>query len=172
MSEDTMQPQAVFQRLAGEGAAVVLVGGLAAAVLGVPYVTNDIDLCYDPDSANLARLVAALAPLHPRLRVEGLSDEEATALPFHLDVRTLQQASILTLQTNAGKLDLMSAVPGLGSYEQVRAASIDLELEGITVPTLDLPGLIASKRAAGRPKDLLALPQIEATLRLRDQPPP
>jgi hypothetical protein len=34
---------------------------------------------------------------------------------------------------------------------------------------LDLPALIASKRAAGRPKDLLILPQIEATLRLRGQ---
>src|SRR4051794_22957581 len=34
--------------------------------------------------------------------------------------------------------------------------------------TLDLPALIASKRAVGRTKDLLALPQIEAALRLRD----
>ena len=34
--------------------------------------------------------------------------------------------------------------------------------------TLDLPALIASKRAVGRTKDLLVLPQIEAALRLRD----
>jgi hypothetical protein len=35
--------------------------------------------------------------------------------------------------------------------------------------TLDLPGLIASKRTAARPKDLMALPHIEMTLRVREE---
>ena len=30
--------------------------------------------------------------------------------------------------------------------------------------TLDLPGLIRAKRAAGRPKDLLVLPELESLL--------
>lgn len=34
---------------------------------------------------------------------------------------------------------------------------------------LYLPALVAGKRATGRAKDLLALPQIEATLRLRNK---
>ena len=89
-------------------------------------------------------------------------------LPFCWDERTLQESPILTLQTDAGPLDLMNAVPGVGSYAEVRAACVALDLYGVRVLILDLPALIASKRAAGRAKDLLALPQIEAALRLRD----
>jgi hypothetical protein len=37
------------------------------------------------------------------------------------------------------------------------------------VTTLDLPGLIASKRTAARPKDLMALPHIEMTPRVREE---
>lgn len=36
------------------------------------------------------------------------------------------------------------------------------------VITLDLPALIESKRAVRRPKDLAALPHIEAVLRTRE----
>lgn len=158
----------LFEGLAKEDAAVVLIGGFAAVTLGVPYVTADIDFCYDPEPENLRRLALALAPLHPWLRIDGMMEEEARALPFKLDERTRRGASILTLQTDLGPLDLMSAVPGVGSYADVRAASIRVDALGFPVLVLDLPALIAAKRAAGRPKDLLALPQIEATLLLRD----
>lgn len=159
----------LFQRLTDEGVEVVLIGGLAAVALGVPYVTQDIDLCYNPEPANIGRLSRALMPLRPRLRVQGLTDDEAQALPFQLDQRTLQQSAILTLRTDAGDLDLMSSVPGVGDYPQVRAAAVELDVFGFQILVLDLPALIASKRAAGRPKDVAMLPQIEATLRLRDQ---
>jgi hypothetical protein len=135
----------------------------------VPYVTQDIDLCYNPEPANIARLECALTPLHPRLRVHGLTDEEARMLPFQLDKRTLQQTAILTLQTDATELDLMSTVPGVGNYMQVRDAATSVEAYGFQLLVLDLPGLIASKRAARRPKDLLLLPEIEAILRLREE---
>jgi hypothetical protein len=161
----------LLQRLTDEQVEVVLIGGFAAVALGVPYVTQDIDLCYNPDPANIARLSRALTPLHPRLRVQGLTDEEAQALPFVLDERTLQQAAILTLRTDAGDLDLMSNVPGVGDFAQVYSASVTLTVFGYQLMVLDLPALIASKRAAGRPKDLAILPQIEATLRLRDKQP-
>jgi hypothetical protein len=52
----------------------------------------------------------------------------------------------------------------------VRAEAIEVNVLGTQVLVLDRPGLIAAKRTAGRPKDLLALPQIEAMLRLRDKP--
>ena len=90
-------------------------------------------------------------------------------LPFHLDERMPQQAPILTLRTDIAELDMMTAVPGVGNYEQVKEASTEIEVFGTRLLVLDLPALIASKRAAGRPKDLLILPEIEATLRLREQ---
>lgn len=165
----TMTPQRVFERFVDQGVDAVLIGGLAAVLLGVPIVTNDMDFCYSPDSANLSRLVRALAPLHPRLRVARLSDEEAKALPFSWDERTLHDTPIVTLQTDAGPLDLMDSVPGVGRYREVRAAAVPVELSRVRMIVLDLPALIAGKRATGRTKDLLALPQIEAALRLRDE---
>src|ERR671939_281790 len=105
-----MNASLLFQRLVQEQVEFVVIGGFAAVALGVPYITRDIDLCYNPEPANIARLEHALAPLHPRLRVHGLTDEEAGMLPFQLDKRMLQQTAILTLQTDAAELDLMSTV--------------------------------------------------------------
>ncbi len=51
----------------------------------------------------------------------------------------------------------------------VQIASTTVKVSNYQIQVLDLPALIASKRAAGRPKDLLILPEIEATLRLREQ---
>jgi len=154
-------------QFADERAEVVLVGGWAAIAHGVVHLTNDVDFCYAPDPANVERVVRALAPLRPRLRVEGLTDEQAAALPFRLDSRTLRGHELLTLVTDAGAVDLIRTIPGVGDYAAVRAAAIPVEAFGHTVPALDLPALIDSKRAVRRPKDLAALPQIEATLRSR-----
>ncbi len=146
----------------------VLVGGMAAVVQGVVHLTNDVDVCYAPDPANLALLTQALAPLHPRLRVEGLTDEQARALPFQWDVQTILATELLTLETDAGSLDLIRVIPGVGSYADVRAASVPVPFVDMRVVTLDLPALIASKRAVRRPKGLAALPHIEAVLRTRE----
>jgi hypothetical protein len=54
----------LFQRLVDERVDIVLIGGFAAVALGVPYVTQDIDLCFNPEPANVARLARALEPLH------------------------------------------------------------------------------------------------------------
>ena len=164
-----MNAELVFHLLEKEQVEAVLVGGLAAVAHGAVYMTNDIDLCYNPAPSNLTRLVRALEPIHPRLRVGGMTDDQSSALPFQWDERTLLEVELLTLQTDAGPLDLMRTVPGVGSYAEVLAASIPLDLYGVRMNTLDLPGLIVSKRTAARPKDLMALPHIEMTLRVREE---
>ena len=169
MTED---PRDLFERLAGAGVEIVLVGGLAAVALGVPIVTQDVDLCFNPDPENVERLAEALAPFHPRLRIEGMTDDQARTLPFRLDNRTLQRSLILTLQTDVGALDLLASIDGVGAYQEVRAAAVEVEIAGAPLLVLDLPAIIVSKRAAGRPKDFAVLPQIEATLRLRDMARP
>ena len=145
----------------------VVIGGIAAVALGVPCVTKDVDICYDPQPENTARLVTALRAVNARLRVARMSDEEAQALPFSLDERSLKDAEMLTLQTDVGALDLVQVLPGIGGYQEVRAAAVEVEAFGVSVPVLDLPGLIANKTATARPKDLVTLPLLEATLRER-----
>lgn len=136
---------------------------------GMPHVTNDVDLCYRRDRDNIERLVRALEPLNPRLRVENLTDEQARALPFRFDARSLTAAASLTLTTDAGNVDLLGSISGVGDYDQVLQLSVSVDLYGASIAILSLPGLIANKRASGRAKDISALPLIEATLRVIEE---
>ena len=86
-------------------------------------------------------------------------------MPFVWDAETLRRGLNFTLRTDFGDLDLIGEVPGVGAYEQVRRASVMLLLFGVECAVLSLDGLIAAKRAAGRAKDKLMLPELEA---LRD----
>jgi hypothetical protein len=58
----------------------------------------------------------------------------------------------------------MAVVAGLGTYSEVKAHSITVEAFGRQIITVDLPALIRAKRAAGRQKDLAALPELEGLL--------
>jgi hypothetical protein len=142
--------------LAGAQVRFVIVGGLAVTIHGSSYVTFDLDFCYARDPENLSRLAQALRPYHPRLR--GAPE----GLPFRLDEETLRGGLNFTLTTDVGDIDLMGEVAGVGDYAAARAASEQVELFGATFSVLTLDALIVSKRAAGRPKDLIVLPELEA----------
>ena len=133
----------------------VIIGGVAIIAHGVPYATFDLDFCYARTSENLKNITAALAPFKPRLR--GFS----TDLPFIWDERTLQNGTNFTLETDIGDIDLLGEVVGVGSFAEVLANSTTLKLFGDDVRVLSLEGLIKAKKAAGRPKDLFVLPQLE-----------
>jgi hypothetical protein len=71
---------------------------------------------------------------------------------------------VLTLQTDLGELDLLAEVAGLGSFGEVKDHAIEVEAFGRKILVLDLPGLIRAKKATGRRKDILALPELEGLL--------
>ena len=54
---------------------------------------------------------------------------------------------------------------GVGNYEQVVAGSSELDVGGFVVRVMELDALLISKRAAGRPKDQVAIMHLEATKR-------
>lgn len=134
----------------------VIVGGLAVTIHGSAYVTFDLDFCYARDRENLSRLAQALRPYGPRLR--GAPE----GLPFRFDEETLAGGLNFTLTTDLGDIDLLGEVAGIGDYAAALAASAPVELFGASFDVLTLEALITSKRAAGRPKDLLVLPELEA----------
>jgi hypothetical protein len=121
-------------------------------------ITFDVDICYSRAASNLRRLVAALAPFHPRPR--GFPD----ALPFIWDATMLCNATVLTLLTDLGEIDLLAEVAGVGTWDDVKARSILVEAFDRTISILDLRSLIQAKRAAGRVKDLAVLPELEGLL--------
>lgn len=134
----------------------VIIGGIAITLHGSSYLTADLDLCYNRSKDNLERIAAALSPYRPRLR--GAPE----GLPFVWDAETLRRGMNFTLTTDLGDIDLLGEVAGVGGYEEAFNSSVAFGLYGHEVRILSLDALIESKRAAGRPKDLLVLPELEA----------
>ena len=88
-------------------------------------------------------------------------------LPFQWDAQALRNGLNFTLQTDLGALDLLGEIQGVGTYCDVRKNAIELDLFDVPCAVMSLEDLIAAKRAAGRPKDLLVLPELEALLEAR-----
>jgi len=138
------------------GVDFVLIGGVAARAHGSARVTQDVDICYSRAAANLERLVAALKPLKPYLR------GAPPGLPFDWSVATLRAGLNFTLTTKAGDLDLFGEVLGGGRYEALEPHTITAEIYDRPTRILDIPWLIRTKRAAGRPRDLEVIAELEA----------
>jgi hypothetical protein len=134
----------------------IIVGGLAATVHGSSRLTQDIDVVYARSAENLERLVRAIAPHHPYLR------GAPPGLPFEWSTRTLRQGLNVTLTTSRGDLDLLGEIAGGGGYENLLPHTLEVDLFGRSHRCLDLPTLIRTKRAAGRPRDLEVLAELEA----------
>ena len=134
----------------------VVIGGLAARTHGSNRITEDLDICYDPDRDNVRRLADVLAGWHAYLR--GVEP----GLPFAMDERTLRNTPVMTLVTDHGSLDVMDRVQGVGDFPEVLARSEVHVIEGVPAPTLTLDALIAAKRATARRKDQQDLIELEA----------
>jgi hypothetical protein len=134
----------------------IVVGAYAGVVQGSAQVTRDLDICYERTPENMKRLAAALAPYHPNLR------GAPPGLLFTLDARTLAQGMNFTLQTDFGDIDLLGGLSGVGQFPELAKDALLIELFGMQVRVASLDAVIRSKRAAGRRKDLLALPELEA----------
>jgi hypothetical protein len=134
----------------------VIIGGVAISVHSSGYITKDLDFCYLRNKENLKKIVVAFTPFYPHLR--GYPKD----LPFAWDERTLQNGTNFTLDTQIGEIDMLGEVAGIGDYEAVKKESVSTKLYDCEVRILTLDGLIKAKRAAGRTKDLLVLPELEA----------
>jgi hypothetical protein len=134
----------------------VIVGGIAATLHGSEIPTTDLDVCYERDRLNLERLANALQSVHARLR------NAPRDIPFILDVETLRRGLNFTFTTDIGSLNLLGEVRGLGYYADVLSGSLIFDLFGFCVSVVEIGRLIIAKRAAGRPKDLLSVIELEA----------
>jgi len=124
------------------GGVPFMVVGVGAAVLqGANAVTADVDLWFKSTShpgvieaAKKAGGIFAWRASPPTFSGKGLED-----------------------------IDVVSRLDGLGSFDEEYAAAVEVPFIGdLTVKVLPLERVIASKRAAGRRKDKVALPALEA----------
>ena len=153
-------------RLAQGQVEFVVVGGVSAILQGAQVTTMDLDICYRRTPENIARLARVLAPLQPRLR--GLPP----GLSFTFDERALQLGSNFTLTVGTESLDLLGVMSAIGGYEQIIGDAKEVIIGSYPVKLLSLAHLIATKEAAGRPKDILVLPLLRAALETKRQDKP
>ena len=154
------QPEAVIRLLGRREVRWVLIGGLAAITHGAPIVTQDVDICYARDDENLNRLSDALTEVHAELRGAD------PGLPFRLDTRALRAGDAFTFTTDVGWLDILGTPAGTAGFDDLARTADRFELFGHRVLVASVEDLIRMKRAAGRPKDLLAVEELGA---LRDE---
>lgn len=154
---------ALIRRLAGSGVEFIVIGGVAGAIHGSAHVTYDLDILYRRTRENMEKLATALEPVKPYLR------GAAPGLPFRLDAPTLERGLNFTLVTTEGDLDLLGEVAGGGTYEQVLPDTESAQIEQAKFLCISLRRLILLKRAAGRPKDINMIAELEALLEERER---
>lgn len=124
-----------------------LIVRLGAAVLqGAPLVTQDLDLWFEDRTDHR---------LHEAAKRAG-----GVFVPGHFGMMPTQVGG----GTIGDRIDVVTTPHGLDAFTVEYARSVVLELDGLSVRVLPLDRVIASKRAAGRPKDLAVIPALEAAL--------
>jgi hypothetical protein len=145
----------LLRALVADGVEFVIVGGIAGRFHGSSLLTDDVDILYRRTRENIERLARALEPLHPRLRG---ADE---GLPFIFDTETIRHGLNFTLSTDAGPIDCLGEISGIGGYDDAAEHAVAGEVFDIHCLFLSLDDLITAKRAAARRKDAEMLAQLE-----------
>ena len=129
----------VFRCLHARDVRYVVIGGVAAIVHGVPRTTFDVDLLIEASEENAARLLAALSDA-------GIGSATLTNPKDLL-------AHEITIFRDVVRIDVRTRTPGV-DFAGAWGRRIERDVSGTKYWLLSRPDLIASKRAAARPKDL------------------
>lgn len=147
MNAAAFDPLRILKALHRHDVRFVIIGGIAGRLWGSTTVTNDLDVCYSRDRANLQSLARALRDL----KAKG-------------DMRLLESADRVAFVTTAGNFDCIGTPAGTTGYEQLARTATSMNLGEITAPVAAIEDLILMKRASARPKDLVEV-QILAAVR-------
>lgn len=161
----------MFRVLAKHAVEYVVIGGYSLSAHGVVRGTKDLDICPDPSAENLKRLLAALRDMDAQ--IAGTEDLDERELPVQLDLEGLAAGGNWILRTRHGRLDVMQWLRVMEDYAPLRARAVAREIPDLDAtenPVLfaGLDDLVAMKRDAGRPQDLIDIADLE---RARGNPP-
>lgn len=158
------EPERILQVLTAHDVEFVLIGGLAAATHGSPFLTLDVDVTPERSPANLDRLSAALKELHAHVPTQGVEDGP----PFDHDGESLAAAGVWNLMTRYGDLDVSFVPDGTQGYRDLVRKAAGTSLAGVVVRVAALEDIVRSKQAVNRPKDQRVLPILRELLANRD----
>ena len=143
----TAAERALLEALGALGVRYLIVGMGAALIEGAPGTTQDLDLWFGSIDA------------------ERLSEAARRAGGLYTSGFGLQPPAIGG--EGLDRVDVVLTASGLESFEIEMMGAHDYDLDGIRVKVLPLERVIASKRAAKRPKDSAQIPMLEAALAAR-----
>jgi predicted nucleotidyltransferase len=125
----------------------LVVGGYAVALHGHPRYTKDIDIWIDSTPDNAERVVRALDAF-------GFGSVKLTEGDF------LVPNQIIQLGYPPNRIDLLTSLSGV-NFAACYPARVEVDIDGVAVPFIDLENLRKNKQAAGRTQDLADLENLE-----------
>ncbi|MGI9112815.1 MAG: hypothetical protein ACR2GT_11595 [Gaiellaceae bacterium] len=159
--QSDFEPWPILAALELHGVEYVVIGGIAAVIRGVPFVTRDLDVSPRRDRDNLDRLAAALLELEATPKIVG----RPNGLDVPLEGAMIAGFANLSLDTPHGQLDLVLLPDGTRGYDDLVRSATRIEVDAsLSVLVAALADVIRSKAAAGRPKDQAQLPILRETL--------
>ena len=156
-----MNAARLLRALADGDVRFIVVGGIAAVAQGVPVVTFDVDIVHERSTENVRRLLEVLSEL-------GAAYVRAPGSPPIVPREDLLLGDghhILT--TLHGRLDVLGRIEGGRGYEELLSGTVESRIGDVTVRLLSIETILEIKRASSRPKDMAAVPLLEAVLRRR-----
>ena len=129
----------VFASLNAHDVRYVVIGGIAAVLYGVPRATFDLDLLIQATPENAAKLLDAL--------YEAEISSAALVSPEEI------LSNDITVFKDRIRIDVQTHTPGL-HFDIAWERKTTMTYQGQRFYVVSLDDLVASKIAAGRPKDL------------------
>jgi predicted nucleotidyltransferase len=152
----------LLKRLDDHGVEFVVIGGVAAILLGSPTSTLDVDVCAPMTDENLDRIHTAMQGLNARFRFRP------DKMRFFEDPARIHGFKNLNLDTDWGTIDILGELPGICTYDELRLRVVGMDIEGFRCRVVNLDTLIAAKEHAGRQKDKFALAHLKAIRAVRE----
>jgi len=162
-----LRARKILETLEAHQLEYVVIGGVAAVIWGSPRNTEDIDICPSDVTENLVRLADALNELDARFRPPGM--ERGFSPPSRWDEKSFASVTSLSLVTEHGWLDVWFRPDGTRGYRDLIEHAAEAEFRGVRVQVADLDDIIRSKAAAGRDRDLQAIPHLRELQQRRRQ---
>ncbi len=153
----------ILVELLDEGIEFIVVGGLAAVLMGAPVVTFDIDIVHRRTEENVGRLYDFLMRNGAYHRLDLANRRLPPAR------ETLLGRGHINLAMGSAKLDVLCELDADAGYEQLFGDCEAVSFHGKTLHVLGLRRLIQAKAAAGRAKDQMVLPILVAALEARQR---
>jgi hypothetical protein len=118
----------------------LIVGGYAVAFHGHPRYTKDLDIWLKLSDENASNVMQALADF-------GFGDVDVTADDLG------RKGMVVQLGYPPNRIDLINSPDGV-EFDECYSSRVEIDVEGVTVPVIDLDNLIKNKRSTGRLQDL------------------